>query len=121
MAEKPTPLLQPLRIPTGWEVEWNTFLEVEPIFEAGDDKSQGFGEDLLQVSNERNAVLLDLGWYPHCDPQGKYRLVAIRKFPDKEEMRSSWDRPLRMLESSSKEEIVREIEDWLSHFAHHTK
>lgn len=121
MSDKPNPPLQQLRIPTGWEVEWNIFLDEEPTFEAGDQKSIGFGEDLLQISNKRNAVLIDLGWYPQGDPQGRFRLLAIRKTSDKEEMRSSWDKPLRMLEGRSKAEIVQAIEDWLWHFTHRTK
>ena len=121
MFEKPTPPLQPLRIPTGWAVEWNLFLEIDPTFEADDARSIGFGEDLLQISNGKNAVLLDLGWYPSGDPDGEYHLIAIREHADEDEMRSSWDRPLRALASRSRLEIVQAVEDWLWHYANHTK
>ena len=121
MVEKPTPALQPLRIPTGWVIEWNLFLEVDPTFEVGDVRSIGFGEDLLQISNKKNAVLLDLGWYSSGDPEGEYRLVAIRKHTDEDEMRSSWDRPLRALSSRLRVEIVQSVEDWLWHFTNHTR
>jgi hypothetical protein len=119
MPGKPDPPLQPLRIPTGWKVEWNTFLDVEPTFESGDHESMGFSEDLLQLSNKWSSVLLDLGWYPDCDPHGAFRLLAIRIYPNDEEIRDSWDKPLRVLTSRSKTEVVQAIEDWLWHFAHH--
>ena len=121
MVETPTPPLQPLRIPTGWEIEWNLFLEVDPIFEVGEPGSIGFGEDLLHISNTKNAVLLDLGWYPSDDPEGEYHLVALRKHTNEDEMRSSWDRPLRALTSRSRSEIVQSVEDWLWHFTNHTR
>jgi hypothetical protein len=120
LAQKPDPLLQPLRIPTGWVIEWNLFLEVDPTFEVGDVGSIGFGEDLLQISGKVSPILLDLGWYPSGDPKGEYRLVAIRRHDDEEEMRSSWERPFRVLESRSRIEIVQAIEEWLWHFVHHS-
>lgn len=121
MAEKPTSPLQPLRIPTGWAIEWNTFLEVDPTFEMGDMGSIGFGEDLLHAVNKHTAVLLDLGWYPAGDPEGEYRLVAVRTHADGDEMRASWGRPLRVLSSRSRAEIAQSVEDWLWHFAHHAR
>ncbi|WZO97049.1 hypothetical protein EP7_004066 [Isosphaeraceae bacterium EP7] len=97
------------------------FLDTETRFEAGDQALIGFGEDLLQLSHERNSVLLDLGWYPDGDPNGTFRLLAIRRCPNDEEMRASWANPLRMLERCSKAEIVQAVEDWLWNFAFHAE
>jgi hypothetical protein len=121
LAKEPDPPLQPLRIPTGWVIDWNGFLEVDPIFDVGEVESIGFGEDLLQISDKTRSILLDLGWYPSGDPNGEYRLVAIRRHSDEDEMRASWDRPLRSLASRSRMEIVRVLEEWLWHFAHDVK
>ncbi|WP_165250579.1 hypothetical protein [Paludisphaera soli] len=117
MPVMPEPSLQPLRIPTGWEIQWNMFLDTESGFEADDHASIGFGEDLLQLVHGRNSVLIDLGWYPDGDPHGTFRLLAIRKSPDDTKMSVSWANPLKMLESRSKAEIVQAVEDWLRHFA----
>ena len=71
--------LQPLRIPTGWTVEFNNGLfEVDPdrALLPADRHWVFFKEDMLQLVNRRFNRVLDLGWYPDGDVQcGRYRLV----------------------------------------------
>src|SRR5262249_21637929 len=98
-------------------VVWNSFLEIDPIFEDGDGTSIGFSQDLLQLKNLKYFVLIDLGWYPDHDPTGRYLLRAIRIYPSVDEMKRSWDKPLMVMESASKMEIVQAIEIWLSQSA----
>lgn len=72
-------LLQPLRIPTGWLVDYNNGLyEVDPSPEhiPETDRWWVFKQDMLQMRHNRFNGLLDLGWYPEGDlKEGRYGLV----------------------------------------------
>lgn len=72
--------LQPLRIPTGWQVAYNNGLfEIDPLLKLFPDEIpwEIFKEDMLQMTNDRFHRLLDLGWYPEGDlVEGNYRLVV---------------------------------------------
>ena len=71
--------LQPLRVPAGWTVEYNSaFYEVDPIAELvpEEDRWWVFKEDMLQMKHVRQNRLLDLGWGPEGDlERGHYKLV----------------------------------------------
>ncbi|MGG0754340.1 hypothetical protein [Brevibacillus laterosporus] len=46
--------LQPLRIPSAWKVDYNTFIELDPkMLDEADSKWMHFTEDLLQISHSR--------------------------------------------------------------------
>jgi hypothetical protein len=63
-------LLQPLRIPAGWGVEYNNGLyELDPSPEHVPEQDRWwlFKEDMLQLRHKRRDRLLDLGWYPEGD------------------------------------------------------
>jgi hypothetical protein len=70
--------LQPLRIPTGWRVDFNDGLhEVDPTSEAipEHELSLLFKEDMLQAVHPARNRMLDLGWYPEGElKNGQYRL-----------------------------------------------
>lgn len=70
--------LQPLRIPSGWTVEYNNGLfEVDPDPDCvrGDVRWFIFKQDMLQMVHARCNRLLDLGWYPEGDLEnGQYGL-----------------------------------------------
>ncbi|MBL8797130.1 MAG: hypothetical protein JNM56_24730 [Planctomycetia bacterium] len=72
--------LQPLRIPTGWLVEYNNGLhEIDPLPELlpGDERYFLFKQDMLQLHHARHNRLLDVGWYPDGDLEtGRYKLVV---------------------------------------------
>ena len=95
--------LQPLRIPTGWKIAYNGFLEIEPTSLAENDIVWiHFNQDMLQLKFERRELLVDLGWYPDADINGTFRLVVIKH--------TEWEDPLEVFESRSKKEIVEKIE-----------
>jgi hypothetical protein len=78
-APPPSTLLQPLRVPTGWGVEYNNGLyEVDPSAQVAEaDRCWLFKQDMLLMRHERRNRLLDVGWYPDGDLQeGEYRLVV---------------------------------------------
>ena len=69
--------LQPLRIPTGWTVEYNGLYEMDPPDVAEDDWDTFLSEDLLQMKQEHFNRLLDVGWYRSGNPvDGAYGLVV---------------------------------------------
>ncbi len=94
--------LQPLRIPPGWSVVLNNFVEVGPDFSEQDMSGTwwNFKEDLFQVS--RGGVMLDLGWYPEFQSCGAFRLKVV--FGD------NWDKHDFVFESTVRTEVVAEIE-----------
>ena len=98
--------LQPLRIPTGWSVKYNSFTEYDP-----DDAAEHFDElceDLLQLEN--GDLLIDLGWYPEGDITGQYRLYLLdgtKALP--------FEMPLEIFNSRSKQEIIEKIELWTNY------
>lgn len=61
--------LQPLRIPEGWTVAYNSFCEVDVDHP---DAWTLLKESLLQLKHERRGRLLDLGWYPEGEPDGRF-------------------------------------------------
>lgn|SRR5215831_1974191 len=87
-----------LRIPSGWAVITNNFVEFAPSEVASDsDRESYLDENLLSIEGiifdgvcwrtDRSACLIDLGWYPTGDLRGSYRLALVK---------GSWDDvPLR--------------------------
>lgn len=100
----PTSRLQPLRIPSSWEVSYNSLEELDPK-ELGTEKSEkwfNFTEDLLQIKNTRYNIVLDVGWYPEADPAGSYGLELIKN--------SDWSSPLVSFSTSDKNKLIDQIE-----------
>ena len=97
--------LQSLRIPTGWKVSYNKFLEIEPNSLREDDSVWiHFTQDILQLKYlfRKVKLIVDLGWYPETEIDGTFRLVVIKN--------EEWENPLEVFESRSKAEIVEKIE-----------
>ena len=112
MSKSKEPLFQPLRIPTGWNVSWNTFFEIDARFRSWDDTSWHFDEDMLQLVNRHRGVIVDLGWHPSYRSTGHFRLVAVPVGGD-------WDQPLRTLQTRSRRKVVTAIEAWLAWYSDH--
>src|ERR1700722_3170759 len=72
--------LHPLRIPTGWHVEYNNGLwELDPVADLipVEERWWIFKQDMLQMVQPHFNRLLDVGWYPEGDlAEGRYRLVV---------------------------------------------
>ncbi|MDB5335266.1 MAG: hypothetical protein JWN70_885 [Planctomycetaceae bacterium] len=101
------PRLQPLRIPSGWNVSFNDgFYNVDPpsdIIDPADPRWSVFKEDMLQLIHPRFDRLLDVGWYPEGDlANGKY---VLRLFEG-----DFHGRLLRSLETRNRLHLVYEIE-----------
>ena len=99
--------LQWLRIPSGWEVIINSFLDVDVTqYNSEDDIWLGFTEDILHIRSalKRN-IAIDLGWYPENDVSGTFRLIVIKNW--------NWIEPIEEFKSRNKDEIVDKIEEFL--------
>jgi hypothetical protein len=103
--------LQALQIPIGWRVQWNQFFDVEPGAEIEvDGLPEGdvwelFPQDLLQLKYDERNLVVDLGWLPEADPDGRYILTLVEN--------KNWDQPMSVYESTKKGEIVKNINLWL--------
>ena len=102
--------LIPLRIPSGWATVFNIFFHQVPRVEDGVFvNGHAFGEDLLsieQVSVGRGepGFILDLGWYPPEEPEGRYRLTFLYE---------SWEQVICSVESRDPLDIRALIDHWL--------
>src|SRR5437870_2757507 len=83
-----TPGLEKASIQAGneWQITHHRLFNVSPE-DADKVEVKGGGvtvwdlcflEDLLQVVNPSKGLLLDVGWYPHADPAGAFRLVVVQ-------------------------------------------
>ena len=106
-------LVVSLRIPTGWWVAKNDFYDLSPEVLDGNLSPAGvFVQDILSIERWRGGTpvspeqdfVLDLGWYPDGDPEGRYRLVLLRK---------NWDHVLQTFESRDRYAIQRTLDRWL--------
>ncbi|MCY9663382.1 hypothetical protein P5G65_36380 [Paenibacillus chondroitinus] len=97
--------IQPLRLQGGWTVEFNNFYECEP--HNSNDFDAYFFEDLLQFTNSKFNLVLDLGWYPNSDKNGTYKLFLIKNY--------NWENPLEYFESRNTKAIVEKIEYWTNY------
>lgn len=95
--------LQPLRIVSGWTVKYNNFSEYDPETD-GAEYCWELCEDLLQLENHN--LLIDLGWYGDFE-NGQYKMYMIDTTRE-----NPWDRPVAMLETRSKKEILYYLEYW---------
>ena len=95
--------LQPLRISDGWEVCFNQFSEYDPSVD-GESHTEELTQDLLQLRNEKAGLMIDLGWYPEMDINGRYCMYLLR--PDFRRP------PLKGLETKSRQEIIETLEKW---------
>jgi len=98
--------LQPLRIPAGWTIGWNTFqaIEIPP---------DGFaGSSLLYLLRHDRRLVIDVEWRPEFDPNGHYHAYVQRNPLPTDE--SPNDDTLDSSESRSRETIVAWLETWLT-------
>ncbi|MBA4189498.1 MAG: hypothetical protein C0467_16035 [Planctomycetaceae bacterium] len=123
-------LLQPLRVPAGWRVTWNTLFELDPTPE---NVGRGyFGESsLFSAVHEHLRLWLDVEWRPEDDPSGEYRLmVEYAPWERAERGRRRKGVPLEFKDSRvvhqfltrERAELVRELEaafvtrrEWVEH------
>lgn len=86
------PKLVSLNIPSGWAVTHNSFGNEDPIFHEGRIVNEQFyNENLLVIQPikfdatggtlDQEGYCFKLGWFPHANAQGSYRLMLLRGNP----------------------------------------
>ncbi|WP_371371452.1 hypothetical protein [Sporomusa aerivorans] len=95
--------LQPLRINSGWTVEHNNFFQCEP--DSCVSFVSYFIEDLLQLTNNKYNLIIDLGWYG--DEKGSFQLLLIKNY--------NWEKPLEYFKDRNTKVIVEKIEYWTNY------
>lgn len=122
--------LQPLRVPAGWRVTWNTLFELDPT---ADNVRRGYfgGSSLFSAVHDHLRLSLDVEWRPEDDPSGEYRLkVEYAPWERTDRGRRRKDLPLdfrgarvvHQFRTRECAELVRELEaalvtrpDWVEH------
>lgn len=106
--------LVPLRIPTGWIVTLNDFTESFPEKFVTDEYEHRweFKEDILQLRCKYKDQIVDLGWYPEFNVNGKYKVVLVDTSEKNEEGLFYWN-VIEEFCSRSIEEIRMKIEEFL--------
>jgi hypothetical protein len=123
-------LLQPLRVPAGWRVGWNTLFELDPT---EDNIRRGYfgGSSLFSAIDEQSRLCIDLEWRPEDDPGGEYLLkVEYAPWERTEKGRRRKDLPLDFrsakvvyeFRTRERTTLVRELEaalnrrpEWVEH------
>ena len=107
--------LQSLKIPGGWEMVINKFLDVDVTeYDADDLIWIDFTQDILYIkrntTKKEERFGLDLGWYPDNDPEGEFCLNVIKD--------DDFINPIETFSSRNKDEIVKKIEEYLVELKH---
>lgn len=98
--------LQPLRIPSGWMVQYNNFSEYD-LEKHGEKYRFELVEDLLQLKNHN--LLIDLGWYPSMDSAGEYVLYLVDTKKER-----PFECPIEEFRSRKKAKIIAKLEYWMN-------
>ncbi|MGG3280147.1 hypothetical protein [Paenibacillus solani] len=108
----------PLKIPAGYAITYNNFHNIDPIIDEVNKKrisnSFYFTEDILQIHKmvvvngnwvvpEEGKIIIDLGWYPECTSNGKYKLVVVDE---------QWNE-IKSMRSKDRLKIRDTLEKWL--------
>lgn len=100
--------LQPLRIPAGWTIGWNTFHAI-PI------PADGFsGSSLLYLLRHDRRLVIDVEWRPEFDPNGHYNYYVQRQPLRTDEPADNDDEILASAQSRSREDVVAWLDTWLA-------
>lgn len=89
--------LVPLNIPGGWAITHNAFGDEDPFIRDGRIVNEQFyNENLLMIEPiefngtdwiiNQNRYKLKLGWYPHANPEGCYRLQLLAGNSEQQEL-----------------------------------
>lgn len=111
--------LQPLRIPAGWKIGWNT-LDVS----LNDDLSGVGGSSVFNATNVGRRFNIDVAFRPEFDPEGAFHLVvAYQPWPRTEGGRRRKDAPfafdtdmeeVHAFETRSYAELIAHLEHWIA-------
>lgn len=104
--------LVPLRIPPGWAVLFNNFVELPPYEEMTPEDADAYlSDDLLSIAAVRYGpdgwgtdpagAAIDLGWTPAADVGGRYTLTALV---------GGWDEPIAVFQHRDRDLVRRAID-----------
>ncbi|MBU2940523.1 hypothetical protein KO494_13325 [Lacinutrix sp. C3R15] len=108
--------LQPLKIPSGWTVEWNLLTETDPTLETIHEFT---GSSLLLINSSIRLKAIAVSWRPEGDIHGAYQLQVIcllPKFNEKTnimEYEGLWEIPELAFNTKSRLELVEKINQLL--------
>ena len=122
--------VQPLRIPSGWCIGWNTLFELDPT-KANIQAGYFGGSTKFYAVNETLRLRVDVAWIPEDDPYGNYYLCVEyaqwerndkgRRIKNRE-VNFSNSRIVHEFETRDRHELVSELEDalvakseWIEH------
>lgn len=101
--------LQPICVPAGWTVGWNTFQAI-PV------PADGFaGSSLLYLLRHDRRLVVDVEWRPEFDPNGHFNYYVERQPLRTDEAASIDDQSvLDSAQSRSREHVVEWVNTWLA-------
>lgn len=116
------PKLVPLRVPTGWIVEWNLFYDFEPVLENGilqNTPQCNDSEYLLWLHNyipdDKKGIWdeasIELGWY-----ETTFRAVLFVTPKGKSEPENERRVPAAKIETTSVRKVQETIDNWLENW-----
>jgi hypothetical protein len=111
--------LQPLRIPAGWAIGWNTLYATSSAA-----KGDFGGSSIFNATNAGRRFNIDVTFEPEFDPEGEFRLVVLyQPWPRTEGGRRKGDAPFKLdaeaetvhdFATRSWPELVAELEKWIA-------
>jgi hypothetical protein len=111
--------LQPLRVPAGWSIGWNTLYTSSRA-----DNGDVGGSSIFNATNSGRRFNIDVAFEPEFDPGGEFRLVVIyQPWPRTERGRRKHDIPVRFdgdaetvheFATRSYPELVSHLEQWIA-------
>ena len=114
------PPLQPLRIPPGWRVNFNTLFEIDATPEAVADGYFG-GSVLFSATIVHLRIEIEVEWRPEDDPAGGYHMTVLEA-PRKQsakgrrrgrELDYAGANEIHSFTTRSRRDLVAELERWL--------
>lgn len=108
--------LQPLKIPSGWTVEWNLLTNTDPT---EDTMHEFTGSSLLHISSHTRLKAIDVSWRPEGDINGAYQLQVICLQPKFNSITNEmgyeglWETPELEFASNNRLELVDKINELL--------
>lgn len=107
--------LQPLKIPSGWSVEWNLFTETDPTKETIHE----FTGSLLLLNSSTRLKAIEVTWKPEGDINGAYHLQVIYLHPkfsvktNTMEYEGVWEEPELEFSTKRRDVLVNKINELL--------
>jgi hypothetical protein len=88
-----------IEVPAGWRII-GELLNIDPD-SLSDEQLVVLTEDILQIQTPDSSFVMDVGWYPDSDRQGRYLCRGV--------IDNKWDSPTECFETRD----IREVLFWL--------